>query len=226
MNKPAKTNLNFIFKNEKDFLLHRIFYDLSSSNNKKDYVPIKRIKSPNLGIFDGKRSKSNGTSRNAHEIAFNERKFLFTHQLFVGPMKENEPKTERNEELAVKKVKLSNETKRKTFKKNDFAKDKAKETILSFFNENLAKMNKMKESKTQEKLPRIHHTPAFKPYKEQAIYIKTNSHKSPNNKPMNLVENNEKTKKNYKITNFFKEIDECGCWTIKSSVSIKFPEEI
>ena len=217
----SRTPPNYLIPMEKDFLLHRVLHDLSTG--KKDYQPIKRVKTPNTGYFYGKRAKSNENAPKTPIMHINEKQFLLTQQLFVGPMKENEMKLEKiekkpkNEELKIKVVKIPSE---KNEKDNGFsAKNVATQKILSFFNENQQKDSK--EQKFFEKLPKINKISNFKPYKEEKPLMKKNQYKFPEKKP----EKEPISKKKINISKFFNEIDKCGCWSIQSSVSVKLNED-
>lgn len=140
-------------------------------------------------------------------------------------MRENEVKLEKiqieqtakNEELLkIKVVKIPTKNKKdKVFS----AKNLATQKILSFFNENPQKESK--EQKSFEKLPKINKISNFKPYKEEKPLMKKNQFKFPEKKP----EKEQISKKNFNISNFFNEIDKCGCWSIQSSVSVKLNED-
>ena len=215
----SRTPPNYLIPIEKDFLLHRVLHDLSTG--KKDYQPIKRVKTPNTGYFYGKRAKSNENSPKTPILQINEKQFLLTHQLFVGPMKENEMKLEKMAEIKMEKKPKNEELKIKIVKipSEKIGKNLATQKILSFFNENQQKDSK--EQKSFEKLPKINKISNFKPYREEKPLIKKNQNKLPEKKP----EKEQISKKNFNISNFFNEFDKCRCWSIQSSVSVKLNED-
>lgn len=237
MRKKQENNQFFITK-EKSALLFNILKELSPSNS--GFFPIRKVRTPNTGVFCGKKSSSNENLREtskeitrkngkAHEFAGkspknaeNQGKFAIPqgNRLKIGEIHD----LLRTQQLFVGNSKKIKEKLGKPRETSEIRREIPKENEKSpgFF---------AKKPKIPEKLPEIVRVPLrnFKEKPKKPTFQKSPAQKS--DKPPKNAEKKRKFAENVEnlrtIPTDFKEKDEkYGSWSIKSSISLNLNEDL
>ena len=222
-------------KPEKSFPLHNFIYDLSivsSFPQKNIILPIKRVKTPNIGIF-GKRAKSNenNTKNNKNNNLFT------TQQLLIRNYKKSDDNLKTIEpQKAIKMPTYINLEEGKPQKTTQFIKTLGFLPEINVISENTGNMQEKSEKVvnfTKTKPKTVNNQ--FIPYKDRNKVITVNINKNhqfsmKNRKNSPVFQNNLKKfefkDEKAKLAKINENHEKYGSWSIKSSISCNLPEDV